>query len=504
MTELLHTPLPFGSAAVRICAGALALASGAAAQTSGAAFGASTATDLSASQPMDLAFADFDADGRLDAVVALSVGSEASVLLGDGAGGWSSVDELPAGGAYAVVAADFTGDGRPDLAFGYGGHDTTLVQVFRGDGAGGFALHASLTAGKFPISLAASDFDGDGDIDLACANNVLYGATVFANGGTGSFAAGQHVPGLASTMATDLRCGDLDGDGKPELALAHYNGVAILHNNGMGAFSSSGSAGLGVLTEDVELADLNLDGALDAASTAIYSDLLVSSLSQGGGSFALYAQTPTGSMPRGLDLADVNADGAPDAAIATSGAVAVHPGRGDGGWLARQDFAMGLQPWDAGLADLDGDARSELCAVLRNLGDTPALSVRKNLGVAQPWHNEGHPKPAAAGWPLLTGSGPLSAGAAFALALAHGRPNAAVFLVVGHGAWNLPLLGGTLVPSAELVIGGLATNALGALSFSGSWPSAAAGLQLWTQAWSLDPTASQGFGASNGLRATGQ
>ena len=76
-------------------------------------------------------------------------------------------------------------------------------------------------------------------------------------------------------------------------------------------------------------------------------------------------------------------------------------------------------------------------------------------------------------------------------------------LFAGFGAQDLPLLGGLLVPSAELVIVGLATDAAGQLELHATWPVGAAALQPFVlQLWMLSPDAAGGVEATNAVALT--
>src|SRR3982750_787942 len=73
----------------------------------------------------------------------------------------------------AVVTADFNNDGKLDLATS--GYDYEIgdgtVSVLLGNGNGSFQPARTSATGPYPFSLAAGDFNADGKIDLAAANN---------------------------------------------------------------------------------------------------------------------------------------------------------------------------------------------------------------------------------------------------------------------------------------------------------------------------------------------
>lgn len=109
----------------------------------------------------------------------------------------------------------------------------------------------------------------------------------------------------------------------------------------------------------------------------------------------------------------------------------------------------------------------------------------------------------ANGTPRLAGQGRCAQGQPMALYGSHAAPNAVVVHVVGLSAVGLPLFGGLLVPSPDLLHVAL-TDAVGRSGFGLAIPSAVApGQSLWFQSWCLDPSAVAGFSASSAQRVRG-
>ncbi len=107
------------------------------------------------------------------------------------------------------------------------------------------------------------------------------------------------------------------------------------------------------------------------------------------------------------------------------------------------------------------------------------------------------------GPPTLTGKGSLLAGDPVTLTVANTLPGNAVTMIIGASEVNLPLLGGTLVPAATIVLPGLIADGTGRLELGGNWPAGVPAMtSIYFQGWMPDAGGVQGAAASNGLKAT--
>lgn len=117
------------------------------------------------------------------------------------------------------------------------------------------------------------------------------------------------------------------------------------------------------------------------------------------------------------------------------------------------------------------------------------------------WRNRLHTLPGAAGAPGLAGRGSLLGGTPISWTVT-APANTPLVLALGASRIDAPLLGGTLVPSPDLVLG-FTTDGQGTASLGLTLPlGLAPGARVFSQAWVLDATGPRGITATNALEAT--
>jgi Big-like domain-containing protein/VCBS repeat protein len=282
--------------------------------------------------------ADFDGDGNLDFATSDFQNNLVQVFFGHGDGTFTASSPVSTGGtgSFVTVTGDFNQDGHPDLAVVNSNSTNITVSVLLNNGTGGFlpavVYTVSNTVGN-GNDIVAADVNNDGILDLVVTgqNNPGLLAVLLGNA-DGTFQTANTLS-FAYNYLGNMALGDLDGDGKLDLAVAVDDnsvgtGLAIAKGNGDGTFQPA--VLFSTTTQDVSLnppapgdvkmLDLKGNGKLDV----IYSNLSYGTIGVlyntgnpfGTGMFYDPVEYPAGGDVHSLVLADVNQDGAVDVVAA--------------------------------------------------------------------------------------------------------------------------------------------------------------------------------------------
>jgi hypothetical protein len=186
--------------------------------------------------PIFGAIGDLNADGKPDIVIANNQTSSVSVFQNSSVPGTISLtlkkDFKTESGPEDVVIRDLDGDAKPDLAVT--NYFSNSVSILKNKGTGdtiAFAQMKNFPVGLHPYHMAVGDLNGDGEPDLAVANTFGNSISVLKNskGNKIAFDPKQDFPMPNNVESVNI--GDLNGDGKPDMAVAGSDiSVAVLQN----------------------------------------------------------------------------------------------------------------------------------------------------------------------------------------------------------------------------------------------------------------------------------
>ena len=133
---------------------------------------------------------DVNGDGRLDLLTGNWNSNNITVLTNNGLGNFGYYATISTGTNPEVSIADVNGDGKPYMItenYNNGGLGT--LTVLTNNGFGIYSSNANLTVGKAPQDLLIADINGDGKLDLICADGTSNPGTVsvLTNNGYGVF-----------------------------------------------------------------------------------------------------------------------------------------------------------------------------------------------------------------------------------------------------------------------------------------------------------------------------
>jgi hypothetical protein len=173
-------------------------------------------------------------------------------------------------------------------------------------------------------------------------------------------------------VANSVAVGDLNGDGRPDVAVANYgdNTVSFLRGAGDGTFAPRIDFDTSCSPISVAIVDLNSDGWPDLAVACGGPNCLpaVTELFGNGAGTFVRTDVLTAELPSPLTIGDLNGDGHVDfvTVITNQDKVRVRLGNGDGTFGAAADYSTDTvvppfsNPVLAAIVDLNGDGHPDL------------------------------------------------------------------------------------------------------------------------------------------------
>ena len=289
-----------------------------------------------------------------------------------------------------VEVVDLTGDFAEEICVTLAGSPGSLV-IFENDGAGGVSQQIIIPTGDEPVDITSGDFDGDGNNDLAVANNLSQDVSIYYNDDndpSDGFATIEDldVDGPPTCLAginadydlyDDLVVGLEYTDGDSNGYWAIYLGVAPLRNLPGGMVGGGGIAPSGTPlgadpSEEEDQKDYLFGGRQSDGKTSTVK-----------GSGALRGVTltitehTTGADPGGITTGDVNGDGNGDICVTstTNGTVAIllQDAGSPGDFLPAIFVPVGDEPTRITSVDFDNDGNIDLAAIVQELNPSSGL-----------------------------------------------------------------------------------------------------------------------------------
>ena len=293
-------------------------------------------------------------------------------------------DDSPNG----VSIADMDGDGKPDIVVA---NQFGLISVYLNTAtsgsitAGSFAAPVDFDPAGYGVQLAAiGDIDGDGKPDIAFTTSSTGQVSVLRNTssvGSLSFSTSQ-ILWYATGQVGGIVVGDINGDGKPDIAVSNSgNDMISVYPNvsapGNISFGSPVTFATGTAPWEIALADIDGDGKKDIIvpnfldnTISVFRNINAPGAYIDTNSFSARVDFPVGTNPVFVTVGDLDGDGKTDVVVLNSDNTAsVFHNTASSGVINASSLtsspALALRNGTATIqiGDIDGDGRGDLAAV---------------------------------------------------------------------------------------------------------------------------------------------
>ncbi|MBL8693265.1 MAG: VCBS repeat-containing protein [Planctomycetes bacterium] len=324
-----------------------------------------------------IAISDLQGDGWPDAVVSSGNIRGLAVLEGTGSTGFAARSAI----AYSTFAAreahagDITNDGIPDAIwemFSSMQPDNKYIALTYGVPFGDLTPGIILDAQQNYRRADVADINHDGNLDIVATQELRLAA--FLGTGSGTFQLGQSTqPELAN--ATGICIADFDADGTNEIMISRPSETRIVRWLGGSppSFQTDWVTSTTSQFSTLKAGDVNSDGRIDAVGVA--STGISAVLTQSGAAPQLGPELAVSGVAR-ISLGEWNADSAADVVLIFENTLTdlriVHAD-GTGGFQFSPITLSGFPQSDATFVDIDGDAHLDIVATARAQSGTQVL-----------------------------------------------------------------------------------------------------------------------------------
>ncbi|MFK7960378.1 MAG: FG-GAP repeat domain-containing protein [Phycisphaerales bacterium] len=303
--------------------------------------------------------------------------------------------------------ADMNGDGMADLVaiWGFG----SAIRIWFNDGAGGWASE-DIRLSSRPTDFALADENGDGhqDIFFTYGESFLAGVHVIHGLGDGSF--GSEVLITPKVEIKQLEVADVDGDGALDLLLTRVQSVGFHYErqpDGTWQLLATLSS-IPAFPRFLFLEDVNGDGLRDWILMTQVAMRVRLCTEEGVIGPVSYQADGSSFFGQDVGVVDLNQDGHLDIVMMTffgNESPKTFLGDGTGDFTVGPDLRVGSQTASVAVRDLDGDGASDLVfadrgggnvTVLRELGATPIerrFAVANRVVLLELMELDGDPEP---------------------------------------------------------------------------------------------------------------
>lgn len=367
-----------------------------------------TGTTTGQLRSYDICMCDFDGDGLLDAAMSNQNTSTTISLIKNttstpGTFTFSTpladhdFQDATGTGNYTpqfIQCGDLNGDGKPDLVVtALIPSQTVHIYSNESSGAGNFSFtkqqrlelpsfnSAQRTTGQVRIA----DFDGDGKLDLVVGTVTTGDQSIFIfrNNSTGApnFVTTPIEVNFAGTNPGGIIYpGDFDQDGKIDLVIGSSTATGLLtflRNTSLPSsisFERIGTFGNSFTRQGLVVADFNLDGLPEVASTTGSSGSIEVLRNSGSFSFTVAGTIASSGafFPIGIDAGDMDGNGYPDLVMASlSNEVVYYENTTTGSTISfrNANTAVTFQARYLKIGDLNDDGKPDIAFVDRSTDD---------------------------------------------------------------------------------------------------------------------------------------